>query len=155
MWVRRPRLTHTTSQGPLPQEGRTTIGNCFVPRPRHRNGVDMPDAGLHQHREAMHKQHTQSGSSCCAPFGDPHVHNVTPSYNTSRECSHSSANTMGTSPPYGEDTPDRRPIQRKEKGGGYISNMFCANTDLCPLASPRVALVGVRLLRHPDNGNTR
>ena len=32
---------------------------------------------------------------------------------------------------------------------------FCAKADLCPLASPRVALVGVRLLTHPDNGNTR
>ena len=44
------------------------------------------------------------------------------------------------------------------KGGkrsGCINKEFCANTDLCPLASPRVALVGVCLLRHPDNGNTR
>ena len=30
-----------------------------------------------------------------------------------------------------------------------MNKRFCANTDLCPLASPRVALVGVRLLRHP------
>ena len=67
---------------------------------------------------AMHKQHTEPGPSGCVHFGDPHVHNVTPSYNTRQECSHSSANTMGTSPPYGEDTPDRRPVQRKEKGGG-------------------------------------
>ena len=104
---------------------------------------------------AMHKQHTEPGPSCCVPFGYPHVHNVTPSYNTRQECSHSSANTLGTSPPYGEDTPDRRPVQREEEGGGYISKEFCANTDLCPLASPRVALVGVCLLRHPDNGNTR
>ena len=58
------------------------------------------------------------------------------------------------SPPYGEDTPGRRQVQRKEKDG-YISKEFCANTDLYPFASPRVALVGVRLLRHPDNGNTR
>ena len=97
---------------------------------------------------AMHKQHTEPWSSCCVPFGDPHVHNVTQSDNTRKACSHSSANTMGTSPPYGEDTPGRRPIQRTEKGGGYISKGFCANTDLCPLASPRVALVGVP-------GNTR
>ena len=64
---------------------------------------------------------------------------------------------IGASPPYGEDTPGRRQDQRKEKegGGGYISKEFCANADLCPLASPRVALVGVCLLRHPDNGNTR
>jgi len=44
---------------------------------------------------------------------------------------------------------------KKGKRRGYISKEFCANTDLCPLASPRVALVGVCLLRHPDKGNTR
>ena len=44
---------------------------------------------------AMHKQHTEPGPSCGVPFGDPHVHNVTPSYNTRQECSHNSANTMG------------------------------------------------------------
>ena len=38
---------------------------------------------------------------------------------------------------------------------GCMNKEFCANTDLRPLASPRVALVGVRLLRHPDNGDTR
>ena len=44
---------------------------------------------------------------------------------------------------------------KKGKRRGYISKEFCAKTDLCPLASPRVALVGVCLLRHPDKGNTR
>ena len=44
---------------------------------------------------------------------------------------------------------------KEGKRRGYISKGFCANADLCPLASPRVALVGVCLLRHPDNGNTR
>ena len=78
----------------------------------------MPDAGLHPHREAMHKQHIEPGPSCCVPFGDPHVHKVTPSGETRQECIHSSANTMGTSPPYGEGTPGRRQVQRKEKEGG-------------------------------------
>ena len=49
---------------------------------RHRDGVDMPDAGLHPHREAMHKQHTEPRSPRCVPFGDPHVHKVTPSGET-------------------------------------------------------------------------
>ena len=44
---------------------------------------------------------------------------------------------------------------KEGKRRGCISKEFCAKTDLCPLASPRVALVGVRLLRHPDKGNTR
>ena len=51
---------------------------------------------------------------------------------------------MGASPPCGEDTPNRRQVQMKEKEGrGGISKEFCVKTDLCPLASPRVALVGV------------
>ena len=61
---------------------------------------------------------------------------------------------IGASPPSGEDTPGRRQVQGKKRRG-YINKGFCANTDLCPFASPRVALVGVRLLRHPNNGNTR
>ena len=48
---------------------------------------------------------------------------------------------------------DEKSKGRKKEG--YISKEFCAKTDLCPLASPRVALVGVCLLRHPDKGNTR
>ena len=41
----------------------------------------LPNAGLHPHREAMHKQHTEPGPSCCVPFGDPHVNKVTRSEN--------------------------------------------------------------------------
>ena len=44
---------------------------------------------------------------------------------------------------------------KERKKEGYISKGFCANADQCPLASPRVALVGVRMFRHPDKGNTR
>ena len=53
----------------------------------------------------------------------------------------------------GHTMPTRSPKEGKRRG--YISKEFCAKTDLCPLASPRVALVGVCLLRHPDKGNTR
>ena len=42
------------------QAGRNTIGTWLCTRPRHCDCVDMPDAGLHPHREAMHKQHTHS-----------------------------------------------------------------------------------------------
>ena len=88
-WHTQPRRDHCS------QEGRTTIGTCCVPGARHRDGVDMPDAGLHPHREAMHKQHTEPRPSCCVPFGDPHVHKVTPSDETKQECIHSNANTLG------------------------------------------------------------
>ena len=71
-------------------------------RARHRDGVGMPDAGLHPHRDAIHKQHTEPEPSCCVPFSDPHVLNVARSGNTRQECIHSSAKTMGTSPPSGE-----------------------------------------------------
>ena len=103
---------------------------------------------------AMHKQHTEPWPSCCVPFGDPHVHKVMPSDKTNQECSHSSANTLGSAH---HMVRTHRPTTSPKEGKrrGYISKGFCANADLCPLASPRVALVGVCLLRHPDNGNTR
>ena len=96
MWARRPRLphTHTDSQDHCAQDGRDTIDIWLCTRTRHRDGVDMPDAGLHPHREAMHKQHTEPGPSCCVPLGDPHVHKVAPSGETRQGCSHSSANTL-------------------------------------------------------------
>ena len=90
---------------------------------------------------AMHKQHTESGPSCCVPSGDPHVHNVPPSCNARQERSHSSENTMG--PVHHMTRTHHTDDQSKgRKREGYISKGFCANTDLCPLASPRVALVG-------------
>ena len=63
MWVRQPRLPHTHTHNlatHCAQAGRNTIGTWLCTRPRHRDCVDMPDAGLHPHREAMHKQHTHS-----------------------------------------------------------------------------------------------
>ena len=60
MWVERPRLAHTTSQEPLFSRGSHNHWYLLCTRVRHRDGVDMPDAGLHPHREAMHKQHAQS-----------------------------------------------------------------------------------------------
>ena len=65
--------THTYTQHRrtnVPETVATTLTPAVHQGPRHRDGVDMPDAGLHPHREAMHKPHTQSGSSCCAPFGN-------------------------------------------------------------------------------------
>ena len=102
----------------------------------------MPDAGLRPHREAMYKQHTEPWPSCCVPFGDPHVHKVTPSGETKQECIHSSATTLGPVHDLaGTHQTDDKSKGRKKKE--YISKEFCAKTDLCPLASPRVALVGV------------
>ena len=146
--------THTDSQDHCAQDGRDTIDIWLCTRTRHRDGVDMPDAGLHPHREAMHKQHTQSGSSCCAPFGDPHVHKerdrMKPGRNAATAAqTHWSQSTIWRGHTRSTTSP------KKGKRRGYISKEFCAKTDLCPLASPRVALVGVCLLRHPDNGNTR
>ena len=94
-------------------------------RAQHRDGVGMPDAGLHPHRGAMDKQHTEPRPSCCVPFGDPHVHKVTPSGKTRQGRNNSSANTLGGSPPYGEDTPDRRQVQRKEQKGVHQQRVLC------------------------------
>ena len=153
MWPNDHGRPHRLTE-PLCQEGLDTIGIWLCTRARHRDGVDIPDADLHPHREAMHKQHTQPGSSCCAPFGDPHVHRETRSNKTRQECSHSSANTLVQI--HHLAMTHQIDDKSKERGKkGYMNKGFCANTDLCPLASPRVALVGVRLLRHPDKGNTR
>ena len=143
MWPRRPRLTHTTSQGPLFPRGLHHHWYLLCTRVRHRDDVDMPDAGLQPYREAMHKQHTEPGPSCCVSLGDPHVHKETPSGETKQECIHSSANTLG--PVHHLERTHQTDDKSKERKrrGGYISKGFCANTDLCPLASPRVALVGV------------
>ena len=86
-------------------------------------------------------------------FGDPHVHTVTPSGETKQECIHSSANTLGPGHHLARthQTDDK---SKERKRREYINKGFCANTDLCPLASPRVGLVGVRMPRHPDNGIT-
>ena len=70
-------------------------------------------------------------------------------------CSHSSANTLGPVHHVARTHQTDDKSKRRKKKGGYISKEFCANADLCPLASPRVALVGVCLLKHPDNGDTR
>ena len=56
--------THTTSRNHCAKAGRNTIGIWPCTRLRHRDCVDMPDAGLHPHSEAMHKQHTEPGPSC-------------------------------------------------------------------------------------------
>ena len=97
-WHTQTRRNHCS------QEGRTTIGTCCVPGPRHRDAA----AQTHWGQSTIWRGH----------------------------------NRPTTSPKEGKE-------------GGHISKEFCANADLCPLASPRVALVGVCLLRHPDNGNTR
>ena len=147
-WHTQPRMDHCS------QEGRTTIGPCCVPGSDIATVWTCPTPVYTPHREAMHKQHTEPRPSGCVAFGDPHVHKVARSNDTRQECTHSTAKALGTSPPSGEDTPDDDQSKGRKRRG-YISKEFCANTDLCPLASPRVALAGVRLLRHPDKGNTR
>ena len=85
--------THTLAEPLCPRRSRHHW-HLLCPRARHRDGVDMPDAGLHPHREAMHKRHTEPGPSCCVPFGDPHVHKVAIGRHQAG-CSHSSTNTLG------------------------------------------------------------
>ena len=88
--------TLTTSHNHCAQAGRNTIGTWLCTRPRHRDCVDMPDAGLHPHRQLWtNNTHTQPKQSRCVPFSDPHVHKVARSTDTRQGCTHSSANTMG------------------------------------------------------------
>ena len=147
--------THTTSQDHCAQAGRNTIGIWLCTRPRHRDCVDMPDAGLHPHREAKHKQHTHSQGHRAVCPSATHMSirkrdRTTPSRNAATAAqTHWCQSTMWR----GHTRSTTSPKEGKRRG--CISKGFCAKTDLCPLASPRVALVGVCLLRHPDKGNTR
>ena len=76
--------------------------------------------------------HTTSQSRC-VPCSDPHVHKVARSTDTRQECTNSSAKAMGTSPPSGEDTPCRREVQRKEKGGGTSAKGSVLRLTCVPL----------------------
>ena len=61
--------THTTPQDQCAQEERHTTDTRLCTEARRRDGVDMPDAGIHPHREAMGKQHTHTANAIalCAP----------------------------------------------------------------------------------------
>ena len=133
MWARRPRLPHTTSQNHCAQRGARHHWQMLCTRLPHRDCVDMPDTDRHPHREAMDKQHTQARQSRCVPFSDPHVHKVARATDTRQGCTNSSAKTMGTNPPSGEDTPCRREVQRKENGGGTSAKSSVLRLTCVPL----------------------
>ena len=118
----------------------------------HRDCVGMPDAGLHPHREARHKQHTHSqGHRAVCPSATHMSIRKRDRTKPGRNAA-TAAQTHWSQPTIWRGH-TRSTISPKEgKIRGYISKEFCAKTDLCPLASPRVALVGVCLLRHPDKG---
>ena len=148
--------THNLA-GPLcPNEGRDTIDKCCAPDSHIATVWTCPTpTDTHTARRWTNNTHTQSKQSRCVPFSDPHVHKVARSNDTRQECNHSSANTLGPVHHMARTHQADDKSKGRKKKGVYISKGFCANADLCPLASPRVALVGVCLLRHPDNGNTR
>ena len=59
--------TLTTSHNHCAQAGRNTIGTWLCTRPRHRDCVDMPDAGLHPHRQLWtNNTHTAKAIALCA-----------------------------------------------------------------------------------------
>ena len=59
MWVRRPRLPHTTSQDHCVQDGRDTINTCCVPGPRHRDTT----AQTHWGQSTIWRGHTRPTTS--------------------------------------------------------------------------------------------
>ena len=126
----------------VPMKVATPLAPGCVPGPRHHDGVGMPDAGLHPQREAMHKQHTGPGPSCCVPFSDPHVHKVPRSNETRQGYNHSSANTLGSIPPSREDTPDRRQVQITKKEGGTSTKSSVLLLTCVPL--PHLVLPNMR-----------
>ena len=126
MWVERPRLAHTTSQGPLFPRGSHHHWHLLCTRAptSRRCGHARRRSTPTPRGDAQHTQ--EPGPSCCVPFGDPHVHKVTPSGET-RQGAATAAQTH-----WSQST-----IWR-----GHTSLTSC-----CPCRGG--------LLRHPDNGNTR
>ena len=117
--------THTQPRRTIVPKTVATPLTPAVHQRQHRDGVDMPDAGLHPHRDAMHKQHTEPGPSCCVPFGDPHVHNVTPSDETRQECSHSSANTLRPVHHLGRTHHADEKSKGRKKEGVHLQRVLC------------------------------
>ena len=116
--ARRPRSPIANSQTHCAHGGRSTTDIWLCTEARHRDGVDMPNAGLHPHHEALSKQHThtQPTQSRCVPFSDPHAHKVARPIDSRQEYTHSNANTMGQIHHLG-DTPGRREVQIKGNKG--------------------------------------
>ena len=82
MWARRPRLPHTQPRITIvPKTVATSLTPAIHQDPTSRRCGHARRRSTPTPR-AMHKHHTEPGPSCCVPFGDPHVHNVTPSGET-------------------------------------------------------------------------
>ena len=99
------------------QAGRNTIGAWLCTKPRHRDCVGIPDAGVHQHRDARHKQHTHSQGNRAVCPSATHMSIRKRDRTKPNRNAATLRKLIGASPPCGEDTPDRRQVQRKEKEG--------------------------------------
>ena len=116
--------THTTSQNHCAQDGRDTIDTCCAPGPDIATVWTCPTP-VYTHTERRCTNNTQSqGHLAVPPFGDPHVNKVTRSGQPSRNAA-PATQTPWASPPCGEDTPDRRQIQIKEKEGVHQQRVLC------------------------------
>ena len=146
--------THTTPQSHCSQDCRYIIGPCNAPGPDIATVWTCPTP-VYTHTEGdAQTTHRARAIVLCARRRP-----------TCPQCNAIGQHQAGMQPQQRKhigDQPTRwrghtRPTTNPKEGKrrGYSSKEFCANTDLCPLASPRVALVGVCLLRHPDKGNTR
>jgi len=145
LWVRRPRLPHTHTQPrgtivskrfatPLtPAVGQgpdiATVWQCPTPAYTRTARRCTNNTQSHGHRAVC-----PSATIMSTKYRDRTT--------TGRNATTAAPTHWGT-PPFGDDTPGRRRPQRKGKGR-CMNKGFCAKTDLCPLASPRVALVGLR-----------
>ena len=146
--------THTTSQNHCSQDCRDIIDPCNAPGPDIATVWTCPTP-VYTHTEGDAQTTHRARAIVLCALRRP----------TCPQCNAIVQHQAGMQPQQRKHNGDQSTIWRghtrpttspKEgKRRGYISKEFCANTDLCPLASPRVALVGVCLLRHPDKGNTR
>ena len=145
--------THTDSQDHCAQDGRDTIDTCCAPGPDIATVWTCPPPVYTRTAELCANNTNSQGHRAVCPLAThmftKYNHRTKPGRNAATAAqTHWSQSTIWR----GHTRPTTSPKKEKK---GCISKEFCAKTDVRPLASPRVALVGVRLLKHPDNGNTR
>ena len=134
--------THTTSQNHRAEDVRRTIDTCCGPGPDIATVWQCPTPA-YTHTARRCTNNTQShGHRAVCPSATIMSTKYRDRTTTGRNAT-TAARTHWGAPPFGDDTPGRRRLQRKGKRR-CMNKGVCANTDLCPLASPRVALVGLR-----------
>ena len=146
MWARRPRLPHTrtTSHDHCAQDGRDTIDTCCAPGPDTATVWAYPTpVYTHTEGRCTHNTQNQCHRAVCPSATTCPQRNAIGRHQAGMHPQQ--RKHIGASPPPGEDTPDRRQIQGKKKGGtstkGSVLILTCV--PLPHLVLPSVSFLGL------------